>query len=112
MREEREERALRKAEQEATKVRQARCPDVAFPPRIASDEAWCGCSQPIPALRCSQGSGHLHILPVADVLLLMVAIQDLLAYWPVWAQALNMIEHEEDIYARPARTWFQVQCWC
>ena len=24
-------------------------------------------------------------------------------------QAMNMIEHEEDIYARPARTWFQVR---
>jgi len=27
-------------------------------------------------------------------------------------QAINMIEHQDEIYARPARTWFQVRSMC
>lgn len=30
----------------------------------------------------------------------------------VLMQAINMIEHQDEIYARPARTWFQVRSIC
>ncbi len=130
MQEEREERALRKAEQEATKVWRT-CQVLSYQfvqHHVVLNHNLFASRNALPRCRITEclalrrGFHHvLQKLPSQGALQSSAAFkQRLRAGQPfrkvpdgktlpgAVVQAMNMIEHEEDIYARPARTWFQV----
>lgn len=104
--EEREERALRKAEMEAQKVGEGgQGQQGAGHHCCGAAGRWWAAGEPMAASRVSlpgrmgsiapaQGFGFQGFQPSCACLAM---------------QAANMLEHEDEIRARPARTWFQTE---